>query len=224
MIMNKILCFDVSSNNCSVAIAVGQEILSFEQELKPSMQAERLLVMIEAALASVNMQYDDLNYLAVTTGPGSFTGIRIGIAAARGILRASNMKPVAISNFEAAHYRLAMQVRDYDSAVIMINAYRGQVYVQEFLKNGTQSTPKLMDNTEIKDMLLQKTGKTACAGSGLAVIYEDIKDIDNLIILPRFPTIKALHIARFADEQINKGIINQIEPLYIRPPDAIIPK
>ena len=81
-----------------------------------------------------------------------------------------------------------------------------------------------MDNTEIKDMLLQKTGKTACAGSGLAVIYEDIKDIDNLIILPRFPTIKALHIARFADQQINNEIINPIEPLYIRPPDAIIPK
>jgi len=221
---NKILCFDVSSNSCSVAISRGQKILAFEQELKPSMQAERLLVMIESALASVDMHYNDLDYLAVTTGPGSFTGIRIGLAAAHGILRASNMQPVAISNFEAAYYRLSMQVRDYDCAFIMLNAYRNQLYVQEFSKEGEQPTPKLMDNSAMREMLLSKQGKIACAGSGLAVIYEHIQDLDNLIILPRFPIIKALHVARFADDQINNGILKPIAPLYIRPPDAIVPK
>lgn len=221
--MNKILCFDTSSNSCSVAIAEGQNILSFEQELRPSMQAERLMVMIESVLKSARMQYQDIDYLAVTIGPGSFTGIRIGLAVAKGILHASNMQGVAIDNFEAANYRLAMQVKEYDTAFIILNAYRHQVYVQELVQDGTKSQPKLMDNSGIADLLKERKGRIVCTGSGLPEIYTEIKNLDNLIILPRFPTIKAVHIARFADNKINKGIFDPIEPLYIRPPDAVIP-
>ena len=110
--MNKILCFDVSNNNCSVAIANGQEILSYKQELTPSVQAEKLVVMIESAFRETGMDYADIDYLAVTVGPGSFTGIRIGLAAAKGILYASDIVGIAITNFEAAFYRLKMQVKE----------------------------------------------------------------------------------------------------------------
>ena len=222
--MNKILCFDVSNNSCSVAISEGQNILSFEQELRPSMQAERLMVMIENVLKNAHMQYQDLDYLAVTVGPGSFTGIRIGLAAAKGILYASKIKGVAITNFEATYYRLTGQVQNYDTAIILLNAYRSQVYMQIFAKDGAQEDPKLIDNNSIRSMLESMNGKIVCAGSGLSTIYSDIRDLENIIMLPRFPTIKAIHIARYADDKINKGIINPIEPLYIRPPDAIIPK
>lgn len=221
--MNKILCFDTSSNSCSVAIAEGQNILSFEQELRPSMQAERLMVMIESVLKSARMQYQDIDYLAVTIGPGSFTGIRIGLAVAKGILHASSMLGVAIDNFEAANYRLAMQVREYDTAFIILNAYRRQVYVQELVQDGAKSQPGLVDNSDIADLLKERKGCIVCTGSGLPEIYTEIKNLDNLIILPRFPTIKAVHIARLADDKINKGIFDPIEPLYIRPPDAVIP-
>lgn len=222
--MNKILCFDVSNNSCSVAISEGQNILSFEQELRPSMQAERLMVMIENVLKNAHMQYQDFDYLAVTVGPGSFTGIRIGLAAAKGILYASKIKGVAITNFEATYYRLTGQVQNYDTAIILLNAYRSQVYMQIFAKDGAQEDPKLIDNNSIRSMLESMNGKIVCAGSGLSTIYSDIRDLENIIMLPRFPTIKAIHIARYADDTINKGIINPIEPLYIRPPDAIIPK
>ena len=169
------------------------------------------------------MQYQDIDYLAVTIGPGSFTGIRIGLAVAKGILHASSMQGVAIDNFEAANYRLAMQVREYDTAFIILNAYRHQVYVQELVQDGTKSQPKLMDNSGIADLLKERKGRIVCTGSGLPEIYTEIKNLNNLIILPRFPTIKAIHIARFADNKINKGIFDPIEPLYIRPPDAVIP-
>ena len=222
--MNKILCFDVSNNSCSVAISEGQNILSFEQEMRPSMQAERLMVMIENALKNVQMQYQDLDYLAVTVGPGSFTGIRIGLAAAKGIIYTSQIKEVAITNFEAAYYRLIQQVEYYDIAIILLNAYRNQVYIQEFAKDGLEGIPQLIDNNNVKDFLQSKSGKIVCAGSGLSAVYKYISNLKNIMILPRFPTIKALHIARYADDKINKGIINSIEPLYIRPPDAIIPQ
>ncbi len=222
--MNKILCFDVCNNSCSVAISKGQNILSFEQEMRPSMQAERLMVMIESALKNVQMQYHDLNYLAVTVGPGSFTGIRIGLAAAKGIIYTSQIKELAITNFEATYYRLVQQVKYYDIAIILLNAYRNQVYVQEFAKDGLESIPQLVDNNNVKDFLQSKSGKIVCSGSGLSAVYKYINNLKNIMILPRFSTIKALHIARYADDKINKGIINLIKPLYIRPPNAIIPR
>ena len=218
--MNKILCFDVSNHSCSVAISEGQNILAFEQELRPSMQAERLFVLIESALKTAHLHYQDLDYLAVTVGPGSFTGIRIGLAAARGIIRASKIKGLGVTNFEAAYYRLATQVKEYDNAFILLNAYRNQTYLQEFTNNGIKSKPLLVDNSDIKGILTSKKGRIICTGSGASSVYDEIKNIENLTILPRFPVVKALHIARYADEKINQGIFDPIEPLYIRPPDA----
>lgn len=222
--MNKILCFDVSSNSCSVAIAEGQNILFFEQEMRPSMQAESLMVIIERALKSTGKLYKDLDYLAVTVGPGSFAGIRIGLAVAKGILYASNIQGVAINNFESAYYRMQMQIKEYDSAFIILNAYRNQVYVQQFMQNGTKTTPSLINNTDIIDLLKQTKSRTICTGSGVPIIYPELTGLDHLTILPRFPIIRAIHTARLADDKINRGDIAPIEPLYIRPPDAVIPK
>lgn len=222
--MNKILCFDVSNNNCSVAIALGQEILAFKQELTPSVQAEKLLVMIERALKETSMDYSDIDYLCVTVGPGSFTGIRIGLAAAKGIMYASNIKGIAITNFESAFYRLKMQVKSFDSAIIILNAYRNQLYVQQFFQDGRTLDPMLMDSNAIKSHLASQSGALVCTGSGLKEVYNQIKDMDKLILLPRFPTVRAIHIARCADEKINSGEFSAIVPLYIRPPDAIPPK
>jgi tRNA threonylcarbamoyladenosine biosynthesis protein TsaB len=220
LIMNKILCFDVSGNSCSVAVSFGQEIVSFEQELRPSMQAERLMVIVQDVLLSARLKYKELDYLAVTTGPGSFTGVRIGLAAAKGIIHASGIKPIGITNFEAAYYRLKQQVLDFENAVIILDAYRSQQYVQVFGHGGYKSNPKLIDNKDIRHFINSYPGMSICAGSGLAAIYNEIKDLSKLIILPRFKTIKAYHIARLADNMINSRQGNPIEPLYIRPPDA----
>jgi tRNA threonylcarbamoyladenosine biosynthesis protein TsaB len=222
--MNKILCFDTSNNSCSVAISEGQKILAFQQETTPSIQAEKLFIMIENCLEKAQLSYEDIDYLAVTTGPGSFTGIRIGLSAAKGILYASSIKGVAITNFEAALYRLKMQVKEFDSAIIMLNAYRKQLYVQQFFTDSKESEQFLIDCDLAKDYLLQQSGKIIIAGSGLKEIYQQVKNIKNITLLPRFPLVRAIHIARYADEKIKAGKIGTIKPLYIRPPDAIAPK
>lgn len=213
--MNNILCFDVSNRNCSVAVSSGQRVLAFEQEFTPSKQSERLLLMIELVLKKAKLKYSDLDYLAVTVGPGSFTGIRIGLAAAKGIIYASGIQAIGISNFETAFYRLKMQVKDFDRAIIMLNAYRDQIYIQEFAQDGKSDKPSIIDFDDIKNHLMKKKGRIICTGSGLAEIYHLVKDIDHITFLPRFPTIRAIHIARYADEKINSGKRGEIEPLYI---------
>jgi len=222
--VNRILAFDVSNNSCSVAISAGQEVLAYREDLRPSMQAEILIALIERALQSINYDYKDIDYLAFTNGPGSFTGIRIGLATAEGILVSSNLQGVAISNFEMSYYRLQRQIKHFDKAVILLNAYRNQLYYQEFDPEGNKGQYGLIDINEVSNLLGEKKKKIVCTGGGTSEIYDQIKENTNITILPRFARINATQVCKYADEKINKGEINQgIGPLYIRPPDAKIP-
>ena len=225
--MKKILAFDTSNNSCSVAISEGQNIIAYLEELRPSMQAERIMPMIEEALTIAKLGYQDLDCLAVTKGPGSFTGIRTGLAAAKGILIAANIKAVTVTNFDIMHYRAKVQIANYDKIYVLLNAFKNQLYIQVFDNNDNAYKPKLVDFEEIIVVLAAEKGQIICTGSGLEPIYQKIKSCSDLILLPRFTRVKAMHICRYVDDMLNNDSKNNrlsysIEPLYIRPPDAKI--
>jgi tRNA threonylcarbamoyladenosine biosynthesis protein TsaB len=219
--MSYILGFDVSNNSCSVAVSNGQNILSLVEELRPHMQAEHLLPLINLALKKAGIDFNQLQYLAATQGPGSFTGIRIGLATAKAICFASNVVGVGITNFEFWHARALEQVKNYSKIVVIINAYRNQLYYQEFDQNGLPSVPQLLDATEAITFLQHSPAETVVAGSGLEVIYASIYQSTNLQLLPRFSRVRAVQICRIADKKIKRNShLASLEPLYIRPPDA----
>ncbi|NRB10580.1 MAG: tRNA (adenosine(37)-N6)-threonylcarbamoyltransferase complex dimerization subunit type 1 TsaB [Rickettsiaceae bacterium] len=221
--MNKILAFDVSTNICSVALSEGRGIIACREELTPSIQAEILLELIEQVLVAAGYRYQDLDYIVTTNGPGSFTGIRIGLSAISGIaLAARNVKVAAVSNFEASHYRATWQRKNYQKIIIILNAYRQQLYVQEFDKNGNLTKkPELINYPDVRKLLISAGEEVVCAGNGLAVIYNLVQDLDNITILPRFPRIKAMHLCQLVNDKINQDMAFLApEPLYIRPPDA----
>ena len=220
----KILAFDTSNNTSSVAISEDQNILSYIEELRPSMQAECIIDMIEIALLEAGCTYNEIDYLAVTRGPGSFTGIRIGLATAKAIALATNINSTAISNFEIAHFRASKQIKNCDKFIIFINAYRGQLYAQNFDKNSAIGLPILIDSNEAIKLLKKENTEIACAGSGVEIIYSQIKHLTNLTILPRFPKIKAIDLCKYVGDKIPNLLLRPIEPLYIRPVDAKISK
>ena len=223
----KILAFDTANNTVSVALSEGINILAYAEELCPSMQAENLTLMIEEVMKKAKFSYDDLNYLAVTNGPGSFTGIRIGLAAAKGILFAKkNIKAVAVSNFEYAYFRATQQVKNYDKIYVFLNAYRSQLYLQVFHKSSKIEEPLLINFEHAIKLLEYEKGNIVCCGSGLPFIYSQIIRLQNVIILPRFAKVKAWVVCRYiASKLINNTVLNSfIKPLYIRLPDAKINK
>ncbi|HJD65059.1 MAG TPA: tRNA (adenosine(37)-N6)-threonylcarbamoyltransferase complex dimerization subunit type 1 TsaB [Rickettsia endosymbiont of Diachasma alloeum] len=221
----KILAFDTANNTTSVALSDNDNILAYAEELRPSMQAEKLMPMIEQVMKASQCLYDELDYLAVTNGPGSFTGIRIGLACAKGILFSKeNIKGVAVSNFEHAYFRAIGQVKDYDKIYVFLNAYRSQLYLKIFDKSGKANEPLLIDFDYAIELLKNEKGNIICCGSGLEFIYTQVKNLPNIIILPRFARVKAFIICRYVASLLaNSAELNSaIEPLYIRPPDAKI--
>ena len=219
----KILAFDTSNNTASVAISEGQNILAYQEEQRPSMQAECLIPMIEHTLAYSGLSYQQIDYLGVINGPGSFTGIRIGLAAAQGILLSTKIKGTVVTNFEMAYFRTCAQVKNFNKIIVIINAYREQLYTQTFDREGNSSAAQLIDCSLLIELLTKENSSITLVGSGIEVIYNQIKHLPNITILPRFSRIKALHICRYIDDKILKsGALRPLEPLYIRSADAKI--
>jgi len=124
-----ILAFDTSGPHCAAALLLPDRII---QRLEPMEkgQAERLLPLLDELLAEAGVGWPDLKALAVGTGPGNFTGVRISVAAARGLALGLGIPAVGVTRLEALAYRLPRPV------TVIEDARRGEVYVQDFTADG----------------------------------------------------------------------------------------
>jgi tRNA threonylcarbamoyl adenosine modification protein YeaZ len=96
-----VLAFDTSASHCAAALVRGPHVLARCDEAMDRGQAERLLPMLEEMLAEAGAGWRDLDGLGVCTGPGNFTGLRLGVAAARGLALALGVPAVGVTRFEA---------------------------------------------------------------------------------------------------------------------------
>jgi tRNA threonylcarbamoyladenosine biosynthesis protein TsaB len=126
-----ILAVDASLGPCSVAVLRAGEVLAFLEEITPQTQAKRLVLMMEEALAAAGCGYADLDAIISTVGPGTFTGLRIGLAAARGIGFAASKPVFGATTLVTA----ALAATDAPQAfTVTLNAGKGEVYHQSFTR------------------------------------------------------------------------------------------
>lgn len=121
-----ILAFDTSAAHCAAALLRGGTITDSVVEAMDKGQAERLMPLLEDMLSRAGLGWADLDAVAVGIGPGNFTGVRISVAAARGIALAAGIPAIGISTLEA----LALDAPCPVTAVA--DARRGAFYVQSF--------------------------------------------------------------------------------------------
>jgi tRNA threonylcarbamoyladenosine biosynthesis protein TsaB len=218
-----ILGIDTSNAYSSVAIFNGSEILWAYKDRQENVQAEKLISTIESALEGLGVKYKDLDYIAASIGPGSFTGIRIGLAAASGFgVALDNVETVSVSNFETINFRIKQQYRGYDYAISVVNAYRNQLYMQVFSKKNILEAG-IYDLEDAKKLISSLDGVVVIAGSGCEKLYSVTKMPEgNIILLPRFAYPDARFICRVAHKKIIKSdnLKPDLNPLYIRMPDA----
>ncbi|MCD6036102.1 MAG: tsaB [Rickettsiales bacterium] len=196
------------------AVVVVEESIEHEH----SKQAERLIPMIEASLQQKNIGYADLFALAVSVGPGSFAGVRIGLAAMRGFTLVYPKLPlVGVSTLEA----LAVGHSDatQENILTIIDARRGQVYAQHFeVVQGVpnpKTEPALLDYNKAAE--LAKPGYNV-VGNGAVLIAPFCVEGVQIIQEKGLPTA-----ADIAEAARRRGFIHDgssVAPLYIRLPDA----
>lgn len=124
--MNYILNIETATKNCSVALAKnGETVFCKEIAEENYSHAERLHVYIEEIIQDAGIQFQDLKAIAVSQGPGSYTGLRIGVSAAKGLCYAMNIPLIAVDTLQV----LASQVKVAEGLIIpMLDARRMEVY------------------------------------------------------------------------------------------------
>jgi tRNA threonylcarbamoyladenosine biosynthesis protein TsaB len=126
-----VLALDTAGPDCAVAVARGDaataNVLAQSSERIGRSQAEGLMPMIEAALSEAGVVFEHLSRIAVTTGPGSFTGLRIGVATARGLALALDIPAVGVGSLQALALPLVRAAR-YGTVAAALDAKRSEVF------------------------------------------------------------------------------------------------
>jgi len=196
-----ILALDCATGPTSVAVLKGGRITAYLENPASTMQSARLMPMVEQALKQSALLYSDLSAVACTTGPGSFTGIRVALAAARGICFAAKVPGLGFTTLEV----LAFAARQSGPLLAALNAGKGEWYYQAF--------------DGMKSVYEPQVGSPEKA---LASIGKDTPVIGNIqapgykLIPITFPRADALAGLAAAGTQSSPMV-----PFYIRPPDAI---
>ena len=173
-----LLAIDTAGPDCAVAIARGDAaaatVLARASERIGRGHAERLMPMVEATRAEALVAFSDLDRIATTTGPGSFTGVRIGVAAARGLALALDIPAVGVGSLQAFAFPLLREGR-YATVAVALDARRGEVY--GFIQNGKSGHVLVEPAAFAVAVFAKRLGLCATplvlTGSGASVIAEN---------------------------------------------------
>ena len=219
-----ILSIETTTTNCSVALFANGNI-SHKSVNNGYSHAENLTPFIEEIMHKNQLSYKQLDAIAVSKGPGSYTGLRIGTSTAKGMCYALDIPLIGIDTLQAMAY--GVKDEPYDFFVPMIDARRMEVYTAVYDKNGKcllSVKPEILDEHSFLDVLEQ--GKTLFFGNG-AEKFSKICTHRNahFDLSNEFPY--AVPVAQLAVEKFhNKAFENlaYFEPQYIKAFQATTPK
>ncbi len=209
----KILSFDTSNNLASVSISLDAQIIAYESTKQDSQQAEQLFNLINESLKQAKISLNDIDLVSITNGPGSFTGVRIALAAALGMELTLKAKFIAITNFQALAYYVREQSQTKKIATIL-DARRNQVYFQLFNSDLKEvSEPKLLD---IENLLNYMPKNCIAIGDGIKFLPE-FEEKFNF-------NVNAKILVQASNFYFKNKLYHELEPLYIREPEVSMPK
>lgn len=216
-----LLAFESSAKAASVALLKDGALLGEYFQNSGQTHSRTLLKMAEDLLKNCDLQVSDLDAVAVANGPGSFTGLRIGVAAAKGLAWGRQIPCVGISTLEA----MAETVYLPEGVLVCcMDARRDQVYNAVFEKTGNTITRLSEDRaisvedleTELKNVEKQKF----LVGDGAIVCYNTVSDNTALQLLPEHVRLqRASGVALAAYKQLQRGDVPDaasVNPNYLR--------
>ena len=220
----RILAFDTSSQRGSVALLEGQDVRAEIRTNSTKTHSSMLLRSLEFLLKRTGWQLADLNLVASGIGPGSFTGIRIGVSTALGFAQTLSIPFAGISGLDA----LAHQCAWLEGSIgVVLDAHRNQYYYAEYASNKGKihkiHKPALIDISGLEDSF--KDRQIYVVGDMNANQWKTLKRHSThwpkLVPADLFLASGIGRLALLRKNQWRSGEYIVAEPLYIRPPDAI---
>ena len=211
----RMLAVDTALEACSVGVVRPGSATVLMTETIGRGHAERLFGMLEAAMAEAGLDFSDLDRIAVTVGPGSFTGLRVGIAAARGLALVTGCPVVGIGTLAVIAERARAMVGPVP-VLAVLDARRGEVYAQLFRENGDAATAPAVNSPTSFAALVTPAIMLAGAGAALVAREANADAPSRIVHAESAPDIGALVRLGLAAP----APATPPRPLYLRPPDA----
>ncbi|WP_316847510.1 tRNA (adenosine(37)-N6)-threonylcarbamoyltransferase complex dimerization subunit type 1 TsaB [Pedobacter psychrodurus] len=217
--MAKILQIETATAVCSVALSINGETISFKEEQGQNLHAANLTLFIDEVLKTAGVSYKDLDAVAVSKGPGSYTGLRIGVSTAKGLCYALNKPIIAIETLEMMAAGFLTENPDYMGLICpMIDARRMEVYTSIFdpsLNILIPTEAKIIDETSFADFIAQQP--ITFLGDGAAKCAEVLSHHNARFNPSNFNS--ATYMSRLAAEAFDKGNFEDVayfEPFYLK--------
>lgn len=210
----KILALETSGQTAEIAILDTQVDQVFEKELKTVHKISEILTFeIQELLNTANCKIADINIIAVGTGPGSYTGTRIGIATAKGLAHGLGSKIIGVTSFDAL---VEMVDEDYEDIEIipLIDAKNNRAYYQVGSEQGCDNIENILEKLDDEEYVF--------VGSGARSYGLKIKEkFGPQAVIEERENVKARLIAQIADGRAQRNLFDNIaalKPLYITRP------
>ena len=217
-----ILAFETSAKAASVALTENGKLLGEAYQNTGLTHSQTLMVMAEDTLKQCGKTAQEVEAVAVAAGPGSFTGVRIGVAAAKGFAWGKELPCYGVSTLEAMAESLGM----YEGFVCAcMDARRSQVYNAVFSAEGGKLTRITDDRAialaELKEELKKAEKPVFLVGDGAVLCYNTLKDeVSNLVLPPEHRIHqRAVGVAILAQRMADAGIApsgGELNPNYLR--------
>lgn len=213
--MANILCIETATTNCSAAIGIAGKLIAFKEENDPNYShSERLHILIYEILLESGIPLAKLDAVAISKGPGSYTGLRIGVSAAKGLCFSLNIPLISVPTLTS----LAYKVNQQGSIVTMLDARRMEVYSAVFNESKEQvedTKALILDNTSYKALL--EKGKVNFIGSGVEKFSKICNHPNAVFIgneLPSSREMLTLATRKFQNKEFED--VAYFEPYYLK--------
>lgn len=207
-----------SGANCSVALGNKGKLIDFE-DVSGLNHAEKLAVLVQQILLRNQINVEHLDAVAVGIGPGSYTGLRIGVATAKGICYGAQLPLIGINSLETLLHQSLSKLPQADFYIPMFDARRMEVYQQVYDKNLialTSVEAKIIETNSFEDYTSK--GKTVVFGNAAEKVKNFIGDIPNLYF-HTIEEVSAKGMFALAQSKFEKALFEDIayfEPLYLK--------
>lgn len=212
--MTYILQIETSTTNCSVAISKNGKTIAVKEVSDGYSHAENLHVFIKEILASSELLYSDLHAVAVSKGPGSYTGLRIGVSTSKGLCFALDIPLIAIETLEVLSHQATVE---NGFIVPMIDARRMEAYTKVFdseYKSVREIKAEVLESASFSDFL--KKGNVTFVGNKTEKVqgviqHDNAKFIDTL---PSANEMSQLAYVKFQNNDVED--VAYFEPYYLK--------
>lgn len=198
--MAHILSIETSTSICSVAIHEQGELLALAEIKEPGAHAEKLLLLVDEVFEKAGLSFGDLDAVAVSQGPGSYTGLRIGVSTAKGIAYALEIPLIGINTLQAMAASQPVAPGDY--VVAVLDARRKEVYTQTFTDSLQELSPieSLILEEGVFASILEK-GRVYFVGDGVEKVKEEVKSANALFVADWAISLSAKNMGVLASEK-----------------------